>query len=45
MPKAIRSPNGLAIAALFILLSPARVAAQSHQGLVEYFGYFHAQWL
>ena len=35
MPKAIRSPTGLAIAAVFMLLSPARVAAQSHQGLVS----------
>ena len=35
MPTTIRSPTGLAIAALFILLSPARVAAQSHQGLVS----------
>ena len=35
MPKAIRSQTGRAIAALFMLLSPASVAAQSHQGLVS----------
>ena len=34
MPKAIRSPNGLATA-LLILLSPATVVAQSHKGLVS----------
>ena len=35
MPKAIGSQTGRAIAALFMLLSPASVAAQSHQGLVS----------
>ena len=35
MPEAMRNPTGLAIAALLILLSPATVAAQSHQGLVN----------
>ena len=35
MPRTIRSPNGLAVAALLILLSPARSVAQSHQGLVS----------
>ena len=35
MHKAIRSPDGLVIAALLILLSPARAGAQSHQGLVS----------
>ena len=35
MPTAVRSPTGLAIAALCLLLSPASVAAQSHQGLVS----------
>lgn len=35
MPRTIRSPNGLAVAALLILLSPASAVAQSHQGLVS----------
>ena len=35
MPTAMRSPTGLAIGALLILLSPATGAAQSHRGLVS----------
>ena len=35
MRKALRSPYRFAIAALLILLSPARAVAQSHQGLVS----------
>ena len=35
MPRTICSPNGLAVAALLILLSPGKAVAQSHAGLVS----------